>query len=97
MQNATQKLLPVMVQLLDKCEDGASVLHEDDSILLHLIIQKYTPETADLLEAESSGWKAFLRVLLLRTSISVGDPPPVISVLNQVRMLYMQKNKRFIH
>ena len=88
MQDATQKLLPVMVQLLDKCEDGASVLHEDDSVLLHLIIQKYTPETADLLQAESSGWKALLRVLLLRTSISVEDPPPIISVLNQVRFTH---------
>ena len=88
MQDATQKLLPVMVQLLDKCEDGASVLHEDDGILLHLIIQKYIPETADLLQAESSAWKALVRVLLLRTSISAGDPPPIISVLNQVRMLH---------
>ena len=92
----TLKLKPVMVQLLDKAEDGASLLHEDDSILLQLIIQKYTPETAGLLETESSGWKALLRVLLLRTSICTGHPPPIISVLNQVRMLCMKKNKQVL-
>ena len=77
------KLLPVLVQLLNKCEMD-SVLQEDESILLHLIVEKYTPITAGLLQASSSFWKLLKRVLLQRTIVCTGHPSPMMTALDQV-------------
>lgn len=81
-QDMIEKLLPVMDELLDKCESGM-LLDKDESILLQLIVQKYTSETANLLQAESLHWKTLLRLLLLRTSVCPGHPPPIVTLLGQ--------------
>ena len=81
-----QKLLPMLGRLLNKCDDSQSVLNEDDSILLQLITQKYTADTAVLLRAESPSWKTLLRVMSLTTSVFPGHPAPIITALSQVRI-----------
>ena len=46
------KLLPVLEQLLKKCENDSELL-EDEILLLQLIVEKYTPQTANLLQLGS--------------------------------------------
>ena len=79
-----QTLLPVLEQLIQKCQDSKAPLNEDESILLQLIVQKYTPDTATLLQSNSSCWKVMLRVLALRTTVCTGHPAPMLTVLGQV-------------
>jgi len=87
MQDILHTILPVLEQLVDKCEDSAAHLEEDESILLQLIMQKYTPATVALLQVDSLCWKLLLRVLLLRTAICPGHPAPIMMALGQVRRL----------
>ena len=79
-----QTLLPLVEKLLDKCEDSKALLHEDESILLQLILQKYTPDTAALLQEESKCWKEMLRVLYLRSAVFPGHPAPMLTMIGQV-------------
>lgn len=79
-----QTLLPLVEKLLDKCEDSKALLHEDESILLQLILQKYTPDTAALLQEESKCWKEMLRVLYLRSAVCPGHPAPMLTMIGQV-------------
>ncbi|XP_068676688.1 HEAT repeat-containing protein 1-like isoform X1 [Montipora foliosa] len=88
-QDMMDKLLPVLVQLLNKCEMD-SVLQEDESILLHLIVEKYTPITAGLLQASSSFWKLLKRVLLQRTIVCTGHPSPMMTALGQITNRFFQ-------
>ena len=79
-----QTLLPLVEKLLDKCEDSKALLHEDESILLQLILQKYTPDAAALLQEESKCWKEMLRVLYLRSTVCPGHPAPMLTMIGQV-------------
>lgn len=85
MQDMLQTILPVLGQLLDKCEDNVAHLNEDESILLQLIVQKYSPATVALLQMDSPRWKLLLRVLSLRTAVYPGHPAPIMTALGQVR------------
>lgn len=85
MQDMLQTILPVLGQLLDKCEDNVAHLNEDESILLQLIVQKYSPATVALLQMDSPCWKLLLRVLSLRTAVYPGHPAPIMTALGQVR------------
>lgn len=87
MQDMLQTILPVLEQLADKCEDSAANLDEDESILLQLIVQKYSPATVALLQVDSLCWKLLLRVLSLRTAVCPGHPAPIMTALGQVRRL----------
>jgi len=87
MQDMLQTILPVLEQLVDKCEDSAAHVEEDESILLQLIVQKYSPDTVALLQVDSLCWKLLLRVLLLRTAVCPGHPAPIMTALGQVRIL----------
>ena len=82
-----QTLLPLVEKLLDKCEDSKALLHEDESILLQLILQKYTPDAAALLQEESKCWKEMLRVLYLRSTVCPGHPAPMLTMIGQVSAL----------
>lgn len=84
LQDMMQRLLPVLEQLLDKCQAVASMLHEDESNLLQLIAHKYTPDTAILLQSESPCWTLLLRLLSMRTSVCPGQPSPIMTGLGQV-------------
>ena len=86
-QDMLQAILPVLGQLLDKCEDDTSCLNEDESILLQLIVQKYSPATVALVQTNSACWKLLIRVLLLRTAVCPGHPAPIMTALGQVRKL----------
>ena len=79
-----QTLLPLVEKLLDKCEDSKALLHEDESILLQLILQKYTPDAAALLQEESKCWKEMLRVFYLRSAVCPGHPAPMLTMIGQV-------------
>lgn len=85
MQDMLQSILPVLEQLVDKCEDSVANLDEDESILLQLIVQKYSPATVALLQVDFLCWKLLLRVLLLRTAVCPGHPAPIMTALGQVR------------
>lgn len=82
-----QTLLPLVEKLLDKCENSKALLHEDESILLQLILQKCTPDTAALLQEESKCWKEMLRVLYLRSAVCPGHPAPMLTMIGQVSAL----------
>lgn len=86
-QDMLQTILPVLEQLLNKCEDSSASLNEDESILLQLIVQKYSPATVALLQTDSACWKLLLRVLSLRTSVCPGHSVPIMTALGQVRKL----------
>lgn len=89
MQDMLQTILPVLEQLAEKCEDSAANLHEDESMLLQLIVQMYNPATVvALLQVDSLCWKLLLRVLSLRTAVCPGHPAPIMTALGQVRRLY---------
>jgi len=85
MQDMLQSILPVLEQLVDECEDSVANLDEDESILLQLIVQKYSPATVALLQVDSLCWKLLLRVLSLRTAVCPGHPAPIMTALGQVR------------
>jgi len=90
MQDMLQSILPVLEQLVDKCEDSVANLDEDESILLQLIVQKYSPATVALLQVDSLCWKLLLRVLLLRTAVCPGHPAPIMTALGQVSNRFFQ-------
>ncbi|PFX20859.1 HEAT repeat-containing protein 1 [Stylophora pistillata] len=85
-----QTLLPVVKKLLDKCEDSKALLHEDESTLLQLIVQKYTPDTAALLQIDSKCWKEMLRVLSLRSAVCPGHPAPLFTMIGQITNRFFQ-------
>ncbi|RMX40131.1 hypothetical protein pdam_00002238 [Pocillopora damicornis] len=89
-QEMLQTLLPLVEKLLDKCEDSKALLHEDESILLQLILQKYTPDTAALLQEESKCWKEMLRVLSLRSAVCPGHPAPMLTMIGQITNRFFQ-------
>lgn len=90
MQDILQSLLPLLETLLQKCSGNASTLTEDESILLQLIVQKYTIHTAALLQLESSPWELLLRIMSLTTSVCPRHPPPIMTVLGQVSNRFFQ-------
>lgn len=81
------KLLPVLEQLLKKCEND-SVLLKDEILLLQLIVEKYTPQTADQLKLGSPFWEMLERVLQQRTSVCMGHLSPMVSALGQVNTCF---------
>ena len=81
------KLLPVLEQLLKKCEND-SVLLKDEILLLQLIVEKYTPQTADLLKLGSPFWEMLERVLQQRTSVCMGHLSPMVTALGQVNTCF---------
>ena len=89
MQDLLQTILPVLEQLVDRCEDEEALLNEDESILLQLIMQKYSPATVSLLQVDSLCWKLLLRVLVLRTTVCPGHPAPIMTAIGQVRKLHV--------
>ena len=90
MQDILQSLLPLLEALSQKCNDGMSALTEDESIVLQLIVQKYTTHTAALLQLESSPWELLLRIMSLTTSVCPRHPPPIMAVLGQVSNRFFQ-------
>lgn len=92
MQDLLQTILPVLEQLVDRCEDEVALLNEDESILLQLIMQKYSPATVSLLQVDSLCWKLLLRVLALRTAVCPGHPAPIMTAIGQVRKLHATKD-----
>ncbi|KAJ7330602.1 HEAT repeat-containing protein 1 [Desmophyllum pertusum] len=89
-QDVLQTMLPVLGQLLDKCEDTRPFLNEDESVLLQLIVQKYTPDTVTLLQANPPCWKMLLRVLSLRAAVHSGHPAPIMTALGQISNRFFQ-------
>ncbi|XP_078352830.1 HEAT repeat-containing protein 1-like isoform X2 [Oculina patagonica] len=89
-QDMLQTILPVLEQLLDKCEDSMTGLNEDESILLQLIVQKYSPATVALLQTDSACWKLLLRVLSLRTAVCPGHSAPIMTALGQISNRFFQ-------
>ena len=81
------KLLPVLEQLLKKCEND-SVLLKDEILLLQLIVEKYTPQTADLLKLGSPFWEMLEKVLQQRTSVCIGHLSPMVTALGQVNTCF---------
>ncbi|XP_029184672.2 HEAT repeat-containing protein 1-like isoform X2 [Acropora millepora] len=88
-QDMVMKLLPVLEQLLKKCEND-SVLHKDEILLLQLIVEKYTPQTADLLKLGSLFWEMLERVLQQRTSVCMGHFSPMVTALGQITDRFFQ-------
>ena len=88
MQDMLQTILPVLEQLLDRRKDSVAHLDEDESMLLQLIVQKYSPATVAMLQIDSLCWKLLLRVLSLRTAVCPGHPAPIMTALGQVRRKY---------
>ena len=77
-------LMPLLSDLLDQCGGAGSDFSEDHSIILLLIVKKFTSDTAALLQSGSQPWKVLLRLLTMRKAVYRDHPSPILGVLEQV-------------